>query len=509
MSNKANSDDKGLTLTQNLMNNFTAKGLKETLSLLNSKSPDAVHSLIERCLHQHKVKLFFSFLVNDTQLLRMIPSDLRWLKESQNAKKLKLIKKATDAMLEGLKADSNTTLACIATIRGELLQLKFLHELGADLTEIDSEGYTFAHLAACDGHKEVLAYLLKNKPELVNAETIDGITPAYSAADRGKLSSLELLHQYRADLVKVDDNGITLAHVAVKNGHRNVLEFLLKSKPELRDKQTSDGVTLAYCAVETGQLDILELLYKLGADLAQADINGITPAHIAALRGYTDVLKFLLSNKPELRDKQMNNGVTPAYCAADTGKLSILKLLDEFSADLAKANENLLRPTHIAAQNRHRDVLEFLLEKNPESVNERTSYGATAAFIAAQNGDAEALSLLISYKANLDLTYHVTIGSFTKFGEGLDLTIQENINQHISKQDNNTNQDNNTLVALSPLDIAQIMGYKKIIDIIKNNPSSNPANSMYTLFGSVQKESAENLAQVSKAPEKLAGFKGG
>ncbi|CDZ78226.1 Phosphocholine transferase AnkX [Legionella massiliensis] len=771
-----NETNKGLNSTQNLidslMNDFTAPNLDVAFSVLNKISPKAVPLLIEQCLQHKFSKQFFAFLVNDAQLLQKITSDLRGLKDSRNKEKLRNLKKLTSAMLQDLDNDQNITPAYLVATKGllptlkilqelgadlakankngatpahiaaqrghtdvlafllksnpelvnvqakngitpvycaaagsKLQALKLLHTLGADLTKADKNGYTPAHIAAQSGHTEVLAFLLKIKPELANVQSNDGFTPAFCAAQEGKLRALELLHSFRVDLGKAGNDGATTAHMAAQNGHRDALEFLLKNNPELANVQSNDGFTPAYCAAQDGKLPILELLHTLGADLTKANNNGETPAHIAAQSGHTDVLAFLLKSKPELGNVQANDGTTPAYCAAAadklpilellhslgmdltktnnegftpahiaaqlghtdvlafllknkpesanvrsnngftlayyaamTHKLHVLELLHTFGADLTKANKDGRTPAHIAAQlgytdvlvfllknnpelanvqtndgntpayyavitdklhalellhtlgadltkankdgatpahaaaqfgytdvlafllknnpelgnvqdckgitpayyvawtgilpslkllhtlgadltkadksgftpahiaalGRHRDALEFLLKNKPELANAQANDGTTPAYVAAVQGDTESLRVLISYRVNLDLTFQTTKEELIKFGEKYDLMIQESISQYLSKQ------QNDAPVALSPLDIAEILGHKEIVELIKNRPCSNPSNSMYSLFSSVQKrESVENITQISEVPRMRVELNGG
>ena len=48
-----------------------------------------------------------------------------------------------------------------------------------------------------------------------------------------------------------------------------------------------------YIAAARGQVESIRVLKELGADINQADHDGVTPLHIAAAKGHVEVLRVL------------------------------------------------------------------------------------------------------------------------------------------------------------------------------------------------------------------------
>jgi len=56
-------------------------------------------------------------------------------------------------------------------------------------------------------------------------------------------------------------------------------------------------------AVENGDLRVIKDLVQEGADVNLKDPVGDTPMHLAAIRGYTAVVAYLVENKADIESK--------------------------------------------------------------------------------------------------------------------------------------------------------------------------------------------------------------
>ncbi|GHU22519.1 hypothetical protein FACS189472_15410 [Alphaproteobacteria bacterium] len=96
-----------------------------------------------------------------------------------------------------------------------------------------------------------------------------------------------------------DDSGLlshaTALHVAVENGHYDVVQLLLKSGAfvELKNRL---GDTALHAAARTGNVPIAKLLVKAGADKEAKNNSGSTPLR-ASLKSQIGMLEFLLKQK--------------------------------------------------------------------------------------------------------------------------------------------------------------------------------------------------------------------
>ena len=83
-------------------------------------------------------------------------------------------------------------------------------------------------------------------------------------------------------------------HVAAENGHRDVVEPLLRQGGADLDAKDELGWTALHHAVSKGHLEVAKLLLDRGADVDLADKKGRAPLSFAAANGHLDVAKLLL-----------------------------------------------------------------------------------------------------------------------------------------------------------------------------------------------------------------------
>jgi hypothetical protein len=76
-------------------------------------------------------------------------------------------------------------------------------------------------------------------------------------------------------------------------------------------------------------IEAVRLLLEYGADLKARDLSGDTPAHSAAERGRTDIVRLLLERWPAGLLVRNNAGYTPLHSAACAGEVDVVRFLLE------------------------------------------------------------------------------------------------------------------------------------------------------------------------------------
>lgn len=88
---------------------------------------------------------------------------------------------------------------------------------------------------------------------------------------------------------------------------KKVQKMIRDTGPALREDQT--GFTLLHAASANSQPDVVLFLLKL-IDPNITNNQGQTPAHVAAIRGHTQVLRILLSDEEINHEKKDNFRMT-------------------------------------------------------------------------------------------------------------------------------------------------------------------------------------------------------
>jgi Ankyrin repeats (3 copies)/Ankyrin repeats (many copies) len=108
----------------------------------------------------------------------------------------------------------------------------------------DEDGFTPLHLAAANGHKGMVKFLLTAKAE-VNSKDNAGSTPLHqAAAAAGQHSDLvEVLLAHKADVNAADKHGLTPLHYATLANSRDVVRLLLSHGANANAKDSEVGDT--------------------------------------------------------------------------------------------------------------------------------------------------------------------------------------------------------------------------------------------------------------------------
>jgi len=140
------------------------------------------------------------------------------------------------ARLLDLEADPNRqdrkgrTPAHCGCSKGQFETLKLLKERGANLWLRNAKGDLPLHEAAASGRRELLEWLLNQRPKQVNTTSNDGRSLLHIAAANDYTDMCKLLLDYGADVNAVYRNsrGLVLTPLdgALQRGHRSTAKFL-------------------------------------------------------------------------------------------------------------------------------------------------------------------------------------------------------------------------------------------------------------------------------------------
>ena len=326
---------------------------------------------------------------------------------------------------------------------GRVKMATHLVGLGADIKTKDNFGNSLVHLAQGNSLNKVLQWLICQG--LTMAEVNErGETPLFSAVLAGAYSkeAIKAYLQNGADLSTKDKQGNTLLHVCKSD---RLAQFLVdeglpvndenlagltplqvaqkesKSLPLISFLQSKGSRRMplpeVMAAVEKEDIAAVRLLLTKGADVNEADSDGVTALMLATYKNNKELVRTLLTAKadvsceanrlPNLRGpwdrrigpwyKEKNYGskagISALHLAAAFGNLEIVNMLVERGAPLDRTPAEVGTPMAIAARLGHGKVVQYLIDN--KSPLERTSESEPLNW-AIKGGHVDIVEMLIN-----------------------------------------------------------------------------------------------------------------
>jgi ankyrin repeat protein len=214
-----------------------------------------------------------------------------------------------------------------AVIAGDINKVRFLVDADSSLLELkDNKGRT--PLILCfDGFtiQLAIAKFLIEKGANVNAKSNNGLMPMLGASARA--------NSYEPDFDLIQRLIAKGADVNVKNNRGNTPLLLVASvgDPKVAKLLIDNGADVNACGngpfgssvlqnaiIDNSNEGMSKLLVETGAKLNQKDNFGNTELHLAAMRGFADVIWPLVKHGADINAVNENNH-TPLYYAAKYG----------------------------------------------------------------------------------------------------------------------------------------------------------------------------------------------
>ncbi|ACE06627.1 hypothetical protein Aasi_1317 [Candidatus Amoebophilus asiaticus 5a2] len=242
---------------------------------------------------------------------------------------------------------SRRPLLNFAAEGGNVELVKLLLHQGASIRERDDSGETPFHLAAREGHLEVIKLLLQKEQQETNPLTSDqGLLPfmgdytlpLFTPLFTGGNGLPPFLDNY-VSLSLMNDRGLPLSlknrlgevplHIAVRKGYVEIVRLLLEYGVDVNTKSSISQRSKSplYIAAGKGHVEIVKLLLKHGANIN--DMNQV-PLYAAAKKGHTELVRLLLEHGADVNGMYhpLNEDDPPLYIAVEKGHIEVVKLLE-------------------------------------------------------------------------------------------------------------------------------------------------------------------------------------
>ena len=208
---------------------------------------------------------------------------------------------------------------------GELSEVRRLLSLGVNPNAIDDDGETALHIAAINGHVEVVKMLLAAGADLEVKGGIFGMTALIYATNQEHAEVAKILLSAGADVNAVGTFGSTALMNAAAGRHTEIVKMLLSAGANPNAANSNDGTALKLAAIK-GRTENVKVLLDAGANPYAVDDQGRTPLIWASRNGQNEIVKMLLAEGADVNaaDKL---GYTALILAANNVHAEVLKIL--------------------------------------------------------------------------------------------------------------------------------------------------------------------------------------
>ncbi|XP_028970936.1 protein phosphatase 1 regulatory subunit 12A isoform X2 [Esox lucius] len=225
--------------------------------------------------------------------------------------------------------------ACSA---GDREEVALLLRQGANINHANIDGLTALHQACIDENAEMVQFLVESGSD-VNRGDNEGWTPLHAAASCGFIQITKYLIEHGARVGAVNSEGELPLDVATEDA----MERLLKAEIK---KQGID-VDMARREEERVMLADANAVLAGSGTLAPHPNTKATALHVAAAKGYIEVMKVLLKCGLDVDSRDVD-GWTPLHAAAHWGQEEVCSLLADSMCDMAALNNVGQTPLEVA-----------------------------------------------------------------------------------------------------------------------------------------------------------------
>ncbi|XP_063073221.1 protein phosphatase 1 regulatory subunit 12A isoform X8 [Engraulis encrasicolus] len=236
--------------------------------------------------------------------------------------------------------------ACSAGDTEEVLRML---DRGADINYANVDGLTALHQACIDDNVDMVTFLVEHGAS-INQPDNEGWIPLHAAASCGYLDIAEYLIGQGASVGVVNSEGETPLDIAEEEAMEELLQ----------NEINRQGVDIEAARKEEERIMLRDARQWLNSgqisDVRHAKSGG-TAMHVAAAKGYSEVLKLLIQAGYDVNIKDFD-GWTPLHAAAHWGKSEACRILVEQLCNMDLINKVGQTAFDVADE----DVLAYLEE---------------------------------------------------------------------------------------------------------------------------------------------------
>ena len=293
----------------------------------------------------------------------------------------------------------NCTPLMKAVENGDKDLVTFLADHGANVAIKDKYGYTALHKACIIYHDcspEVLSCLIENGAD-VNLSTDNNRTPLMTACEYGHINTVTILIEHGANVYLQDRDGLSAVHYAVRGSQAcEILSCLMENGADV-DVKTFDNCTPLMIAAQRGDTKVVTFLIEQGAMVNLQDKDGNAAVHYAIQENSgshesNEVLDYLIQNGADV-NAQSNEGRTPLMKAIELAEVTKATFLIEQGANMNLQDKSGDTALHYAVRTDSPEITDSILTLGASCMcNNR---GLTPLLLASSTGRSEVVEEFI------------------------------------------------------------------------------------------------------------------
>lgn len=268
-----------------------------------------------------------------------------------------------------------------------------------------------------------LQAMLRDSPDLINADNSLGLTPLNSAVGNGQLQVVKFLLDNKANIESRDHGKTPLLNAALAE-HRDMVQLLLdrgadvnaavRPRPGSPPNLSGDGYTALHYAADSGNKAIAELLLARGARVNAQAASGETPLMVAVIKGFKSVAEMLIAHGAGVNARN-NEGKSILIVGIERNHPSIVEMLLASKADVNLASKDGYTALIAAVNGGQPETVKVLLEHGADARAQMAEDHAstprwTALDAAVVMNDNASLKLLLENHADPNATFDLSDG---------------------------------------------------------------------------------------------------
>ena len=259
---------------------------------------------------------------------------------------------------------------------GQVQNMRYLIQKGAEVDNADDDKQTPLHMAAMYGRVKAVTVLLEAKADL-DLQDSEKRTPLYLAAYNGYVDTVEILLNDNADVKLVSDGGWSPLHIAADSMEITKKLIVHGADVNLRNK---DMWTPLHVAITWRKMAVAKLLVEKEANPNDGNADGNTALHLAVRENATNLVQLMLKKGANFKIRT-RDGLSCLTLAVSNYSVTILDVLLDAQRHSPAGKvwdlEDLVAAYWRAIEMDYREALKVLVKKEGQLLDELSNEGFT------------------------------------------------------------------------------------------------------------------------------------